>query len=125
MLSQEPASRIATDTSVADLPDEPCEISAPAEYRDGLRPWCEGGIFTKVNVSLNSRTFVGMLQLSKKGLVGFERRSSSIMSQLRKLTNKMVDQTRMDVAVTIHGPEGNMIGGCARELHQGPVKCSP
>lgn len=47
-------------------PDEPCTVEATAAARQAAQNWCDGGVFTQVNVSTDANNFVVSLQFSQK-----------------------------------------------------------
>lgn len=53
-----PTARASTSSE----PDEPCRVEAPAAARAAAQNWCQGGVFTLVNVSNDVKNFVVLLQ---------------------------------------------------------------
>jgi hypothetical protein len=101
--------------AVADEPDEPCIVEAATSVRQAAQNWCQGGVFTKVNVSTNANNFVVLLQFSKKGKRSWENSNQEILNRFRNVTDEMVEKTDMNVAFSLHDTDGQMLGGCARK----------
>jgi hypothetical protein len=108
----------------ADEPDEPCTVEASASARQAARNWCEGGVFTKVNVSTNANNFVVLLQFSAKGQRSWENSKEATLNRFRRLTDEMVERTDMNVAFSFHGTDGQILGGCARKSGVSGSTCS-
>lgn len=74
--------------------DKPCTVEAPPEARQAAQNWCEGGVFTRVNVSTDANNFIVLLQFSEKGqgswqAEGYRFLIASVVSRmkwLRRLT---------------------------------------
>ncbi len=96
-------------------PDEPCSVEAPASARAAAQNWCEGGVFTRVNVSIDANNFVVMLQFSKKGQRTWADRKDTILNKFRQITDEMVEKTDINTAFSLHDTNGQLLGGCARK----------
>lgn len=112
------------DQVSASTPDEPCRVEAPQSARAAAENWCQGGVFTLVNVSNDARNFVVVLQLSRKTFAVWPARRSALLDQFRGLTDEMATATDMNVAFSLHDPAGNMLGGCARQRGAGGASCN-
>jgi hypothetical protein len=96
-------------------PEEPCSIEAPAALRPMAEIWCDGGFFTKINISTDANNFVVLQQLSKKGQRAWQNRKLNQLDRLRSLTDAMGMNNGMNVAFTLHGIDGQKLGGCMRK----------
>jgi hypothetical protein len=105
-------------------PDEPCTVEAPLEARQAAQNWCEGGVFTRVNVSTDANNFIVLLQFSKKGQTSWQSRKLQILSRFRRLTDEMVEKTDMNAAFSLHDTDGQMLGGCARKRSASESTCN-
>jgi hypothetical protein len=105
-------------------PDEPCTVEAPASARQAAQNWCEGGVFTKVNVSTKANNFIVLLQFSKKGQRSWQLGKTEILNRFRRVTDEMVAKTDMNVAFSLHGTDGQMLGGCVRKNSASESTCN-
>ena len=96
-------------------PEELCNIEAPAALRPMAEIWCDGGLFTKINISTDANNFVVLQQLSKKGQRASQGRRLDQLNRLRSLTDAMGMNNGMNVVFTLHGTDGQMLGGCVRK----------
>jgi hypothetical protein len=96
-------------------PDEPCVVEAPASARQAAQNWCEGGIFTKVNVSNDANNFVVLLQFSNKGYRSWQNAEHTILNRFRRVTDQIAETADMNVAFSLHNTKGDVVGGCARK----------
>ncbi len=92
-------------------PEEPCTIEAPATFRPMAENWCDGGFFTKINISTDANNIVVLQQFSKKGQRTWEDHRRDHLKRLRSLTDAMSTSNKMNVAFTLHGTDGQMLGG--------------
>jgi hypothetical protein len=104
-------------------PDEPCRVEAPAVARGPAQNWCQGGIFTLVNVSTDANNFVVLLQFSHKGQRSWEDNKFGILNRFRRITDEMVERTDLNVAFSLHNTDGQMLGGCARKRSASESTC--
>ena len=107
-----------------DEADEPCTVEAPASARQAAQNWCEGGVFTKVNVSTKASNFIVLLQFSKLGQHSWENNKLAILNRFRRVTDEMVAKTDMNVAFSLHGTDGQMLGGCVRKNGASESTCN-
>jgi hypothetical protein len=104
-------------------PAEPCTVEAPSSARAAAQNWCEGGVFTKVNVSNDANNFMVLLQLSNKGQRMWARNREATMERFGSITDEMVEKAQMNVAFSIHDTGGTMVGGCAQMRYQSASTC--
>lgn len=104
-------------------PDEPCVVSVPASARSAAQNWCQGGVFTKVNVNPDANNFVVNLQLSKKTQAAWDRNRSSFLSRFRGIANELAQGAAMNVAFSIHDTDGKLVGGCVRRRSDREATC--
>lgn len=110
------AARSTTDTAAAGAPDEPCRVEAPDERsRAAAQNWCEGGIFTVVRVSSDKSNFVVNLQLSKKTHGVWAAMKPKVLARLRPVAAQISQQAALNVAFSLHAPDGEFIGGCVNK----------
>jgi hypothetical protein len=121
---ERPAPTSGAAAQPVDEPDEPCTVEAPASARQAAQNWCGGGVFTKVNVSTNANNFIVFLQFSKKGQQSWENRRMEILNRFRRVTDEMVAATDMNVAFSLHGTDGQMLGGCVRKNGASESTCN-
>lgn len=123
--SARPATATATapTTTVPSEPDEPCRVEAPAAARAAAQSWCQGGIFTKVNVSSDDSNFVVLLQFSKKGQRAWTNGRYTILNRFRGVTDEIAQTADMNVAFSLHDPRGQMVGGCIRKRSERESTC--
>ena len=95
--------------------DEPCRVEAPASARAAAQKWCEDGVFTLVRVNMDANNVIVLLTLSRKSAANFAANKFAVLNQFRGLADEMAKASDMNVAFSIHEPEGRMVGGCARE----------
>ena len=105
-------------------PEEPCTIEAPAALRPMAEIWCDGGFFTKINISTDANNFDVLQQLSKKGQRAWQNRKLDQLDRLRSLTHAMGMNNGMNVAFTLHGIDGQMLGGCVRKRSAAEATCN-
>jgi hypothetical protein len=86
--------------------------------------WCADGVFTKVNVSSDGKTFVGSMQFSEAGLLGYQQNRFAVLNRLRSLSDDMARIADMNSAFSLHGPDGQMVGGCARRRSAKESACN-
>lgn len=114
-----------TSRQVASEPNEPCTIEAPAEGRAAAQAWCDEGSFTKVSINSDTSNFIVLLQFSKKGQSAWRTQRTKILSSFRDTTNDLVEKAQMNVAISLHGTDGQMVGGCARKRTMREASCNP
>jgi hypothetical protein len=117
-------SRVEDSKAATSEPDEPCRVEAPPVARAAAQMWCEGGIFTLVNVSTDATNFVVLLQFSKKGLRTWTSGKYAVLNQFRSITDEMVQKTDLNVAFSLHDPDGHMLGGCVRKRRDRESTCN-
>jgi hypothetical protein len=122
--SARPATPTATAPIVPSEPDEPCRVEAPAAARAAAQSWCQGGIFTKVDVSLDGSNFVVLLQFSKKGQLAWTNGRQTILNRFRGVTDEMAQTADMNVAFSLHDPQGQIVGGCFRKRSDRESTCN-
>jgi len=105
-------------------PDEPCSVEAPPAARAAAQNWCEGGIFTRVNVSSDANNFIVMLQFSKKGQRVWTAGKYTLLNRFRKITDEMVTHTDMNTAFSLFDTEGSTLGGCVRKRSAAESTCN-
>lgn len=118
-----PRRETAAANAVAE-PDEPCTVEAPAAARQAAQNWCEGGVFTKVNVSTDANNFIVVLQFSQKGQRSWQNQKFTILNRFRSLTDEMATKTDMNVAFSLHNTDSQMLGGCARQRDARKSTCN-
>ena len=116
-------------------PEEPCTIEAHASFRPIAEVWCDGGFFTKIKISTDAYDFVVLQQFSRKGQRAWQdQRRDDQLNLLRALTDAfstnlnqdhrrdqlnllraLTGSTNPKVAFSLHGTDGQVIGGCVRE----------
>jgi hypothetical protein len=116
-------------------PEEPCTIEAHTSFRAIAEVWCDGGFFTKINISTDADNFVVLQQFSKKGQRAWQdQRREDQLNLLRALTDALSTNLNQDhwrdqlnllralagrrnanVAFSLHWTDGQMIGSCVRE----------
>ena len=74
--------------------------------------WCDEGFFTKINISTDANNIVVLQQFSKKGQRTWEDHRRDHRKRLRSLTDAMGTSNKMNIAFTLHGTDGRMLGGC-------------
>lgn len=109
------ASTNAEPLSTSNEPAEPCRVEAPPAARAAAQNWCGGGVFTLVNVDNSNDTFVVLLQLSRQGHRTWSGNRPKILNRFRQITDEMVTKSDMNVAFSIHDPQGQLVGGCTRQ----------
>ena len=109
-----PPSSIATPAP-ATAKDEPCRVEAPAAARAAAQNWCADGVFTLVHVNTDANNFIVLLTFSQKSAQNFAARRFAVLNQFRRLADEMATASDMNVAFSFHDPNGQMVGGCARE----------
>ncbi len=123
--SSSPTTHTTTpQTASTKEPDEPCRVEAPPAARAAAQNWCEGGVFTEVNVKNDARNFVVLLQFSKKGQAAWSDNKFGILNRFRGITDEMVEKTDLNVAFSFHGTDGEMLGGCARKAGDRESTCN-
>ncbi len=105
-------------------PDEQCRVEAPASARAEAQGLCDVGVFSLVNVRLDERRIVVMLQFSKKDMPLFVAGKGVFLNRFRSMVSGMAEDTRKDVAFSFHDPVGQMVGGCARGRKDSAATCS-
>ena len=95
--------------------EEPCSIEAPAALRPMAEIWCDGGFFTKINISTDANNFIVLQQLSKKGQRAWQNRKLDQLDRLRSLTDVMGMNNGMNVAFMLQDVDEQMLGGCVRK----------
>ena len=95
--------------------NEPCRVEAPASARAAAQKWCEDGVFTLVHVNMDANNVIVLLTFSQKSARNFGARKFAVLNQFRRLADEMAEASDMNVAFSFHNPEGQMVGGCARE----------
>lgn len=71
----------------------------------------------------DGNNFLVLLQFSKKDFRGWENNKADVVERFRGVTNQMVDKVRLNVAFSLHNPDGRMVGGCARNTRQSEAVC--
>lgn len=104
-------------------PSDQCVVEAPAEARAAAQQWCQGGIFSKVNVSTSTDTFVVLLQFTERGEQGWRGNRQNVLDRIRETTDVISEGARMNVAVSLHGTDQQMLGGCARRVSDRRAIC--
>lgn len=105
-------------------PDEPCRVEAPASARAAAQNWCEGGVFTLVNVNADRSNFVVLLQFSKKGYRTWNSGKLSMLNRFRRVTDEVAQGADTNVALSLHDPNGQMVGGCVRKRSDSESTCN-
>lgn len=113
----------AAARSVAE-PDEPCQVEGPADIQASAQSWCEGGAFTRVTVNPTASDFVVHLQFSQKGLQAWKNNKLGILNRFRRVTDQLVEKTDLNVAFSLHDPNGQMMGGCTRARGAAESTCN-
>lgn len=93
--------------------EEPCRIEGPPAARQSFAGWCDGGLFTVVNVSASDTTIVVIAQFSAKGHKAWLAGKRKILGLYEPLVAQ-VAAAGLDAAVSFHNPSGQMVGGCAQ-----------
>src|SRR5258708_2321652 len=114
----------STTSSTTTEPDQPCRVEAPASARAAAQNWCQGGVFTLVNVSNDANNFVVLLQFSNKGQATWMQGKLAVLNRFRLLTDEMVEKTDMNVAFSLHDTSGQMLGGCVRKRSARESTCN-
>jgi hypothetical protein len=114
----------ATSQNKTPAPDEPCRVEAPASARSAAQNWCEGGVFTLVNVSSDANNFVVLLQFSTKGQRNWSSGKFTFLNMFRRLTDEMAEKTDMNVAFSLHDVNGRILGGCVRKRSASESTCN-
>lgn len=116
----------ATRTS-SPLPPVQCQVTAdPPSFKAAAEQWCGMGVFTKVDVKSNNTTFTAALQFSPGGYARFQGSNGlAMMNAFRQMTDEMASRADANVAISLHGPNGDMVGGCARARSQRESLCKP
>jgi hypothetical protein len=105
-------------------PAEPCTTSGDPALKPAAESWCQAGVFANVNASTATGTFIADLQFSKKGLRSWNGGDKQkILSGFRDLTDYMVRETDMNVAFSLHGTDGQVVGGCTRRRTEAISTC--
>jgi hypothetical protein len=65
-----------------------------------------------------------MLQFSKKGIRSWNDRKLTLLNQFRRITDEMVEKADMNAAFSLHNPDGQMVGGCARRRGASESTCN-
>jgi len=94
-------------------PEEPCTVEAPAGVRQMAQDWCDGGLYTKINVSTDMDNFIASLQFSQKGHRSWLNRKLDQLNRFRRLADTM-GTIYMNVEISLNGTDGQMLGGCVR-----------
>lgn len=106
---------LSSQPGVSSEPDEPCEASGDsAAGQAAAHKWCAGNIFTKVALKSNASTMSATMQFSRKGFRGWEANSGAVLHVLRADVDEIVTKTDLNVAMALFGPDGVLVGGCAR-----------
>jgi hypothetical protein len=94
---------------------EPCrvEVQRP-QWRDAAQKWCEGGLFTLVNVSQDPKNIVVRLHMSNKGQRVWSDKRSAVLDMFRGFTDEIVEKTDMNAAFFLHDTNARMVGRCVR-----------
>ena len=95
--------------------DEPCRVEAPASARAAAQKWCEDGVFTLVHVNMDANNVIVLLTFSQKSATNFAAKKFAVLNQFRGLADEMAKASDMNVAFSFHDPDGQMVGGCARD----------
>lgn len=111
-------------SSTSSEPDEPCRVEAPASARAAAQNWCEGGVFTLVNVNSDGRNFVVLLQFSKKGYRTWNSGKLGLLNRFRRVTDEVSQGADLNVALSLHDPDGQMVGGCVRKRSDSESTCN-
>jgi hypothetical protein len=111
-------------SATSNEPDEPCQVEAPASARAAAQNWCEGGVFTRVNVNTDANNFIVVLQFSKKGFRVWDDQKFTLLNQFRRITDEMVEKADTNVAFSLHNPNGQMVGGCVRKRSATESTCN-
>ena len=117
------AGSVATSSSPTE-PDEPCRVEAPASAREAAQGLCDVGVFKLVNVRLDASRIIVMLQFSKKDMPLFVAKKVVFLDRFRSMVSAMAEDTGKSVAFSFHDPDGQMVGGCAREHSDSSAMCS-
>jgi hypothetical protein len=107
----------AEPTALAQVTErqEPCrvEVQRP-QWRDAAQKWCEGGLFTLVNVRQDPKNIVVLLQMSNKGQRVWSNKRLAVLDTFRAFTDEIVEKTDMNAAFFLHDTDAHMVGGCVR-----------
>jgi hypothetical protein len=89
------------------------EVQRP-QWRDAAQKWCEGGLFTLVNVSQDPKNIVVRLHMSNKGQRVWSDKRSAVLDMFRGFTDEIVEKTDMNAAFFLHDTNARMVGRCVR-----------
>ncbi|HEY7789286.1 MAG TPA: hypothetical protein VIC33_02120 [Vicinamibacterales bacterium] len=113
----------ALASTVAPVRSQPCTVEAPADARATARSWCQGGLFAHIDVSHEAGKFVVHLQLSDKGNALWNRDKSQVLTQFQHITEQLPQGARMNVALSFHDRNDDLVGGCFRRRGDGASIC--
>jgi len=106
------------------LPKGPCTVSGNPDWQDAAQNWCDGQIFSMVNVSQDTSNVVILLQFTDGGRQRFARNSFEVINRFRRLADEMATKTDMNVAFSLHDATGQFIGGCVRKRSAAESDCN-
>jgi endonuclease IV len=91
-----------------------------------LQPWCEGGVFRKVDAKYAANTIGANFQFTKKGLRAYNKqdRKDAVLHKLREMADEMVEKADVSVVYVLIAPDGSKIGGCFRLRGQPEATCT-
>lgn len=119
--SQPPATNNAADAPPTPLP---CTVEAPTEeWRAAARTWCEGGVFTRVNVSTDDNNFTAVLHFSDQGAISYSSNRAALLDNFRRLADEVSMKTQLNVAFSLHDTAGAIVGACARARAAAGATC--